>query len=541
MKKIIEMNNQQTDYYLRNLLAFIMKSKNDLKLLFVNPCLRPGGYTKFLPVGLGSVMTYFKTKGYDFTLLDIDINEYDDEYVENYIKTNKFDFVLCGTIVTHYKWVKWFVNMVKKYQPNSKIIVGNSVAGSIPEVFLKNTKGDIVVTGEGEISAYEAVEAIRLGKDLKTIEGISFRDNQSNVVINPARKAEKIDELPEIDWSFFDVESYIQKAETMPDKDDSPETMRSMPVVTARGCAFKCTFCHYVFWNDPYRNRKPQAIITEIKHRMEQYNINYIHFWDDLSFASAIQVEKFCDAVIESGLKFKWMATIRVDLFSRANLSDDDSIRVAKKMKQCGCYACGYALESGNDEIMKMMNKKIEVDAFYTTVYILKQAGIISQTSVVFGYPIETKETIKETFDQCLKAGLYPSIGFLLPLPYTVMYDYAKTKGFITDEDKFLESITERQDICLNMTKMSDEEIMNEIKIGAARLNEMLDVGLTEDTYIKTKGYKSQRINKKLKPLIEPVDKSKRSRLDPKKIKRIRNDVSFNYSQTDFKFEEQSN
>jgi len=53
-----------------------MKSKKDLKLLFVNSCLRPGGYTKFLPVGLGSVMTYFKTKGYDFTLLDIDINEY---------------------------------------------------------------------------------------------------------------------------------------------------------------------------------------------------------------------------------------------------------------------------------------------------------------------------------------------------------------------------------------------------------------------------------------------------------------------------------
>ena len=335
------------------------KGKKDLKLLFVNSCLRPGGYSKALPVGIASVMTYFHENGYEFSLLDIDINEYDDEYVENYIKANKFDFVLCGTIVTHYKWIKWFVNMVKKHQPNTCTITGNSVAGSIPEVFLKNTKGDIVVTGEGEVSAYETVEAIRLGKDLKNVEGISFRDNQSDIVINPARKAEKIDELPEIDWSFFDVEPYIQKAESMPDKDDSPETMRSMPVVTARGCAFKCTFCHYVFWNDPYRNRAPQAILTEIKHRMEQYNINYVHFWDDLSFASAIQVEKFCDAVIESGLKFKWMATIRVDLFSRANLSEDDSIRVAKKMKQCGCYACGYALESGNDEIMKMMNKKI--------------------------------------------------------------------------------------------------------------------------------------------------------------------------------------
>ena len=93
--------------------------KKDLKLLFVKPCLRPGGFTKLLPVGLASVMTYFESKGYRFTLLDIDIDEFSDEYVENYIKENKFDFVLTGTIITHYKWTKWFVNMTKKYQPES--------------------------------------------------------------------------------------------------------------------------------------------------------------------------------------------------------------------------------------------------------------------------------------------------------------------------------------------------------------------------------------------------------------------------------------
>ena len=518
------------------------KSKNDLKLLFVNVCLRPGGYTKFLPVGLSSVMTYFKENDYKFTLLDIDINEYDDVYVENYIKENKFDFILYGTIVTHYKWVKWFTNMIKRYQPETNIIVGNSVAGSIPEVFLKNTKADIVVTGEGEISAYESVEAIRLGKDFETVPGISFRNNQGEVVNNPARVAININELPQVDFSFFDVESYIQKAETMPDKDNDPKTMRSFPVITARGCAFKCSFCHYVFWNDPYRNRSPESIIAEIKQRMQQYNVNYIHFWDDLSFASAIQAEKFCDAVIKSGLKFKWMATIRVDLFARARLSDEDALRVATKMKECGCYSTGFALESGNKEILEMMNKKIDVDDFYKTVYVLKKVGIITQTSIVFGYPQENKETIKETFDQCLKAGLYPSIGFLLPLPYTAMYDYAKVNGFITDEDAYLESITERQDICVNMTKMSNEEIMNEIEVGAERLNKLLKVGLKKGSYIKTKGYQSQKVNKRLEVPQEQNISSlgNKSTDNPKKMKRNRNDVSFNYSKTDFKFEDNS-
>ena len=504
----------------------MQKSKKDTKLLFVNPCLRPGGFTKLLPVGLGSVMTYFHENDYEFTLLDIDINEYDDAYVENYIENNHFDFILIGTIVTHYKWIKWFVNMTKKQQPNAKIIVGNSVASSIPELFLQKTKADVVIIGEGEISAFEAVDAIRLDKDLKDVDGITFRDVEENIVQNPFRKVGDINDFPMINWDFFDVERYMSKPSSNADKDIKPEDMRAMPVITARGCAFKCTFCHYVFWNDPYRNRSPKSIVAEIKHVMEKYGAKYIEFWDDLSFASAIQVEKLCDEILASGLKFKWNCAIRVDLFTRARLSYDDSLRVAKKMRQSGCYQCGFSLESGNQEILEMMNKKIDVNSFYTTVYILKQSGIIVDTSVVFGYPTETKETIKQTFDQCLKAGLYPSIGFLLPLPATQMYEYAKQKNIIVDEDRYLESITERQDVCINMTKMADEEIMSAIKDGAKKLNEVLELGLNEDTYIKSKGYQNSKIKKKLKPPLETDN-----------MERIENDVTFNYSRSEFKFE----
>ena len=510
----------------------MQKSKKDLKLLFINPCLRPGGFTKLLPVGLASVMTYFETKDYDFTLLDIDVNNLDDVSVENYIKNNHFDIILTGSIVTHYKWMKWFVNMAKNHQPNSKIVVGNSVAGSIPEIFLEKTKADIIVIGEGEISAYEAVEAIRLGNDLKNIEGIAFRDNDGSFVKNPHRKVGNINDFPFINWDHFDVERYINQKVKIPSVSGlEDESVRSIPIISARGCAFRCSFCHFVFWDDPYRNRSPKSILDEIRYLIEKYNVSHIDFFDDLTFASAIQVERLCDAIIESGLKFKWTASVRVDIFSRAKLSYDDSLSVAKKMKRTGCIASGFALESGNQEILEMMNKKIDAKAFYTTVQIMREAGIQVPISVIFGYPIETKETIRQTFDQCLKAGIYPSIGFLLPLPYTVMYDYAKANGFITDEDRYLESITERQDICLNMTKISDEEIMNEIKTGAAKLNKMLELGLTEDTYIRTKGFKTSK----------KFFKKRKHALDPEDIKRIENDVSFNYSQTEFKFEEQQN
>ena len=118
-------------------------------------------------------------------------------------------------------------------------------------------------------------------------------------------------------------------------------------------------------------------------------------------------------------------------------------------------------------------------------------------TSVVFGYPIETKETIRETFAMCLSNRVYPSIGFLLPLPYTGMYQYAKEHGFITDEDAYLTQITERQDMILNMTQLSDDEVMAEIKAGGTELNRQLELGLDDDSLIRTGGYRSHSSKKR--------------------------------------------
>ena len=108
-----------------------------MKLLFINPSLRPGSAHLFLPVGLAYVMTYVKKHGFNFDLLDVDVDNLTNKQVEQYIQKNKYDVICLGSIVTHYKWMKWCINMIKSHQPDAKIIVGNSMGGSIPEVLLK--------------------------------------------------------------------------------------------------------------------------------------------------------------------------------------------------------------------------------------------------------------------------------------------------------------------------------------------------------------------------------------------------------------------
>ena len=499
-----------------------------MRILIINPSLRRGSPTKYFPVGVGSIMTYLKVNGYDFDFVDIDIDELSDDEVEKYLSDHSYDVVMAGCIVTHYKWMKWLTRVVKKHQPGAKIIMGNSVAGSIPEIFLKNSAADVAVIGEGEISTVETLEAFRTGTDLRDIEGIAYINGSGNIIKNPARKARKnIDEFPVIDWSLFNVQKYFDKSYSGAEGlvFDGADPPRVMPVVSARGCVFKCTFCHYVFWDDPYRFRSPENILTEIRRNIEQYGANYINFWDDLSFGSLRQAERLADAIIASGLKFNWNAAVRVDLFGNPKHPYSRRKAVAEKFKEAGCLNLGFSLESGNQEILDMMNKRVARECFAEQVKILKDTGITCSTSVVFGYPIETPETIRETFAQCLEVGVYPSIGFLLPLPYTGMYQYAKDHGFITDDDAYLDSITERQDLCVNMTKMGDEEVMGLIKQGAAELNRMLELGLTDETLIKTGGYRKH---------TKATAGSARPLLDPANLKRNENDVSFNYSQATF-------
>lgn len=290
---------------------------------------------------------------------------------------------------------------------------------------------------------------------------------------------------------------------------DDFEHVIAFPVSTARGCAFRCSFCHFVYWHDKYRYKSPSRIVEEIRYLQESFGVNFVAFWDDLSFASLPQVENLCDEIIKSGLDIQWSAAVRADLFGNIKHSYEKRLRIATKMKKAGCTLAGYSLESGDPEILKMMNKRIDPEYFTEQVRVLSEVGIETGTSVVFGYPNETKETIRKTFQMCLDIGIYPSIGYLLPLPSTEMYKYALDNGFITDEDKFLDDITERQDLIINMTSFSDDEVKQFILDEAERLNQALNLGFTD--------------------LIKTGDKQNQERW-----KRRENDVSLDYAGVNF-------
>jgi radical SAM superfamily enzyme YgiQ (UPF0313 family) len=460
-----------------------------MNILLINISLRPQSKIKLFPVGLGYIATAIHNAGWHFDLLDIDAHRPSAAEIEEAIARRPYDVVCMGCIVTGYKYVKSLSSLIKSIHPKAKIILGNTVASSIPHIVLTRTQVDYLVFSEGDHTIIELLDCLRLGQDPGRIPGIGLL-HDGRVHCTPPRPAIKdLDSLPWINHDLFDITTYIGNT---PDQVDDNLPMpksdaRMIYISTSRGCIANCTFCYHAFKQMPYRVRSPRSIVAEIESLVGKYDANIIAFSDDLTFFNKKQTLEFVDAVLASSKKFYWEANSRATLFDL-----DEDVAIIEKMKAAGCMRAGFSLESSNPDILKAMNKNITVEAFSRQARLFKQAGMQILTSLVFGFPQETPETIADTFKVCAENGVYPSIGYLLPQPGSPIYDYARSHGYIPDEEEYLLNIGDRQDLYVNMTSMSDEEFQANVLAGAKRCNDALNLDLG-DRLIKTQYYRTPK------------------------------------------------
>jgi radical SAM superfamily enzyme YgiQ (UPF0313 family) len=78
-----------------------------------------------------------------------------------------------------------------------------------------------------------------------------------------------------------------------------------------------------------------------------------------------------------------------------------------EQMKETGAWKIALGVESGSDEVLKRIKKKVKVDDVVQAVTRLGQAGIQTKGFFIFGFPGETEEEIQET------RGLVRTLGSL--------------------------------------------------------------------------------------------------------------------------------
>ncbi len=459
-----------------------------MKTLFINISLRPDAKRKLLPVGIAYIMTAAQKAGFDFDFIDMDGHDLSLLDLEKIIRKTSYDVYAFGCIVTGFRIVRQLSDMIKEANPQAVIVAGNSVATSIHELLLTRTRVDIAVMGEGDITIVNILKALEGKKGLDTVKGIAFKSGDRIVRTEDQPLIKNLDDFGYPDWNLFDLEKYAQR-----DQYNSNATqfdgLVQFPVSAARGCPFSCTFCYHVFKGKKYRRYSDSCVIKEIAHLNNAYGANFISFWDELTFPNIATVENHVKAI--GGLDFKigWDAPCRAGLFRK------EHVPLIRDIKASGCDNLSFSLENASPDILKAMNKHITVSQFIEQANALWKGGVAPLTSVVLGYPQETPETIRMTLEVCEQCNIFPSVGFLLPLPGTPIYEWARENGHIKDEAAYLERIGDRQDFHINLTRMEDQEFVDIVQQGLEKLAQRL--GIKVDSVFKTTTYQKPKTRKK--------------------------------------------
>lgn len=421
-----------------------------MKILLIQPpiSMARSSYVKSFPLGLAYVAKEIQKIDYNPHILDIHVNEYSMIEVVDLLRRMPYDIVGIGGLSTSYVYVKWLTSILRQNNKECKIVIGNALATFSPETVLKNTEADICVIGEGEITFREIVEHI---DDLSSVRGICFKDGD-NIVRNPPRQLVlNLDSLGFPAWDLFPMDIYLKFPIDL--------FLTGIPVITSRGCPFRCGFCSRLFIDRRMRFRSIENVIEEIRELKRRYGnkIQMINFYDNW-LGGKKRIHELCDAI--EPFKIKWKCQTRIDTVD---------LDLLKHMRRTGCISVAYGVESGSQTILDNMNKKITLDQIKRALQITHKAKMPSIVHIIFGYLGETEETLRQTinfFEELDPVVNGFSYSWATPFPGAQLYEYAMKKHLIKNEESYLEKIQEGyilqgQRPFMNLTELDDEKLFN--------------------------------------------------------------------------------
>ena len=433
-----------------------------MKILLINPLIREWAKPNVFPLGLGYIASVLKGKGHEVEVMDINAYRWDKQKVEQIIRDSDYDIVGVGAIVTVYRYVKWLVGILRKYHPDKKIVIGGSVATSIPQIILERTQADIACMGEGEVTVVELIEILQTGcDDLSSIDGIWYKGAEGKIYRNnPRAPVKDLDTLPLPSWDLFPMEIYLKNPIGAPnrnkwidgDSDDNPPL--SININGTRGCPYKCIYCYHDFMGQGYRHRSPGNLIREIRLLHDRYGVTYYHFIDDEFVLKKKFIHDFCKK-----LKNEFNGSITWGCAGRVNLMTE---RLIAEMADAGCVLIGYGIESGSQKMLDVMKKGVTVEHAKEAIKLTKKYLGWADCSFMIGTPGENRETIQETVDFCKELDLTPEVIFFeTPYPGTELYRIALEQGKINDKEEYILNLGEQgEKIRVNFSELTDEELL---------------------------------------------------------------------------------
>jgi len=356
--------------------------------------------------------------GEDCKLLDLQISDNPLNEIDSIMEQYKPDLVGITFTTLLFNEAKQISKHIKDKYPDITIVSGGVHSSIYPEQVAAETDIDIVVFGEGDITLREIVK----GAPLKTIKGICYKTKEGQIVKNPPRPLmENLDDLPMPAWHLFNPNLYM-----------NPKAVaRESPVGTigtSRGCVYGCIYCNKSVFGRKFRAKSVKRVVDEFE-LLLKCGFKEVHVWDDMFATDLNRAKAICDEILRRNLKFSWQLECGV----RVNCVDKEFF---EKCFEAGCYKVAFGFESGNDDILKTINKGATIEQAKDAARWAKEAGLETTGFFMLGLPEDTLETMDQTINFACSLNLdYAKATILVPLPSTPVFEEFGKLGLLKTKD----------------------------------------------------------------------------------------------------------
>jgi len=405
-------------------------------------------YIHCFPLGLAYVASALRNAGHSVAIYNQDQFHYAESHLVDYLTNNHFDVVGLGVIGGYYQYRKLLeISEAVNSVPNRPVFVlGGHGPSPEPEYFLSKTKADVIVIGEGDATIVALLDVLENRESLSEVDGIAYLDGGRVVLTRRRELVKDLDSIPFPAWDLFPMDYY--SLIRLPHIENSE---RAFPVLSGRGCPFRCNFCYRM--DEGIRTRSSESVIEEIQMLQRDYAISYIDFWDELLMSSPERIVTLCEALIKANLGIKWLCN------GRLNYAKPELLRL---MKRAGCVFINYGIESMDDHMLKVMKKNLTTDQIVRGIEATLAEGISPGFNIIFGNIGETPAILRKGVEFLLKYDDHTQLRTIRPVtpyPGSDLYYHAIENGLLEDCADFYERKHVNSDLlAVNFTDLSDDE-----------------------------------------------------------------------------------
>ncbi len=266
---------------------------------------------------------------------------------------------------------------------DTKIILGGPEVRNHADKFLSHG-ADFIVLGEGEETFLELVHVLDANdkEKIASINGICYLGANRELIKNQERnKIKDIDILPFPNRKKVDLFKYLDVWKNHHGKN-------AISISTMRGCPYTCKWCSRAVYGLSYRRRSASLVVEEIVAIQKAYTPDTLWFVDDVFTVSHKWMQEFTAEIKKQNVSVQYECITRADRLNE---------EVFQLLKDSGCFRVWIGAESGSQNIIDAMDRRVDVNQVRAMIQLAKKYQIEAGTFIMLGYPGETESDIIET------------------------------------------------------------------------------------------------------------------------------------------------